>query len=197
MNEIKQQIQSLFRLSETDTDAFLSGFSKIQLKKHDRFVESGIICNKVGLIESGLMMCVYLKNGNQIIEEFAYENHFITNYYSFLTQTPSAKEIVCLENCTIWVTSKPRLEQLSKEHAFIGEMARIMNEKLFLRTHDRVKSLLTDTPTERYQTLIQQRPDLIQRIPQYLMAAYLNVKPETVSRIRRKIVQNRFLDSSQ
>jgi len=62
-----------------------------------------------------------------------------------------------------------------------------MNENLFLKTHNRLTSFLLQSPLERYQRLITERHDLAQRIPQYLIASYLNVKPETISRIRKRI----------
>ena len=138
-----------------------------------------------GMIETGLMACIYNKDGNEVVDEFAFENYFITNYYSFLTHTPSEKEIRCLEDSTVYVITREQLEQLAATHSFIERMSSIMNENLFLRTHTRVKSLLLDTAAERYRQLITERPDLTQRIPQYLIAAFLNVSPETISRIRK------------
>lgn len=175
----------MFKLSAEETAVFLSAFTKISLYKNDVFVDAGMVCNKIGLIEKGLMICVYNKDGNEVVDEFAFENYFITNYYSFLTHTPSEKEIRCIEDTTLYVVTREQLEQLAAAHPFIERMSGIMNEKLFLRAHNRIKSLLLDSASERYHQLISQRQDLAQRIPQYLLAAYLNISPETISRIRK------------
>ncbi|GAL85668.1 hypothetical protein MYP_2897 [Sporocytophaga myxococcoides] len=187
MNNIKNSIRTLFNLSEEEVTIFLSEFNKEKIKKNEVFIAEGGVCHKIGLIESGLMMCVYNKNGNEIIEEFAFENSFITNYYSYLTFKPSQKEIRCIEDTTVYVITRPGLDKLGTLYPFIRDMARKMNEMLFLRNHDRVKSLLLDTPAERYLQLISQKKDLAQRLPQYLIASYLGVAPETVSRIRNKM----------
>ena len=197
MNKIKEHIRSCFKLSEEEANLFLSEFSEIELKKNAVFTKEGEICNKIGIIKNGLMKCTYNKNDEEIIYEFAFENNFVSDYYSFVTNTPSAKEITCIENTTVYVITRQKLEKLGNENHFIESMSREINQQLFLRTHDRLKSFLLDTASERYQKLLSERQDLASRIPQYLIASYLNVKPETISRIRKKITQNDFLDSGQ
>lgn len=187
MEELKKHIRSLFDLRDEETDIFLSEFSRTSLSKNDVFITPGKVCHTIGLIEKGLMKCVYHQNGEEIVFEFAYENSFIADYYSFVTLTPSEKEIRCLENTIVHTISRENLERLGKEHPFIESMSRKINERLFLRMHDRLKSMLLDPAADRYQKLIAERQDLTQRLPQYLLASYLNVKPETISRIRKKI----------
>ncbi len=97
------------------------------------------------------------------------------------------KEIRCSEDTTLYILTREKLEELCAANPFIERMNGKTNEGLFLRMHNRLQSLLLDTPLERYQKLIAERADLANRIPQYLVASYLNVQPETISRIRRKI----------
>ena len=184
---LKEHLASLFNLSAEEANIFLSKFHRTQLRRDEVFVEEGKICNKIGLIEKGLMKCIYNNKGRETVFEFAFENNFISDYYSFVTNTPAEKEIRCLEDTTVYVASREDLERVGREHSFIGRMSREMNERLFLRMHHRLKSMLLDSAVERYQKLLAERQDLVQRIPQYLIASYLNVTPETISRIRRKI----------
>lgn len=188
MDKVREHIASLFKLSEGQASIFLSEFTRKEFKKNDIFMENGKICNKIGLIERGLMKCLFNKNGDEIIFEFAFENNFISDYYSFLTNTPSAKEIRCIEDTTVYVITRESLERLGRDHPFIESMSGQMNQLLFLKMHDRLKSSLLDSAVERYIKLISERSDLVQRIPQYLIASYLNIKPETVSRIRKKYI---------
>lgn len=192
MEKLKQQICLIFEISEEEAEIFLAEFRKTELRKNETFIAAGEICHVVGLIEKGLMVCVYNKDGEDIIDEFGFENGFITNYYSFLTQTPSLKEIRALEPCIVHLISRQSLEKLGNKYPFIERMSRIMNEKLFLRAHERIKSLLLESAHERYEKLIAQRQDLAQRIPQYMIASYLHVKPETISRIRKKISKRNY-----
>ncbi|WP_020531365.1 Crp/Fnr family transcriptional regulator [Flexithrix dorotheae] len=187
MNKIKNYLISTFLLEEKEADIFLSVFTRMELKKNEVFVSLGKVCNKVGLIEQGLMICAYQKDGEDIIDEFAYEPGFVTNYFSFLTQSPSEKEIRCIEDTVVYVAHREGLEKIGMEYPFVESMARLINENLFLNGHERVKSFLLDNAQERYLKLIGERKDLMQRIPQYCAASYLRVKPETISRIRKKI----------
>jgi CRP-like cAMP-binding protein len=187
VKEISTHIAKMFELSAAEVAIFLSQFSRMELTKNTVFAEAGKVCNVVGLIEKGLFKIVYPKDGEEVVFEFAHEYNFISDYYSFVTQKPSEKEISCLEDTVVYVVSRDQLFQLAKEHPFIGRMCASINEKLFLRMHDRLSSMILDSVTVRYQKLLAERPDLAQRIPQYLLASYLNVTPETVSRIRRKM----------
>ena len=186
MEEMKNQLCKDFELTEEDASIFLRAFTPVQLKKHEVFIEEGEICHKIGFIEKGLLMCVYNKDGDEVIDEFSYENNFIADYYSFLTHTPTTKEVRAIEESLIHVVTRAGLENLSSNHSFMDRLIRKINEKLFLRTQLRLKSLMLDSATKRYESLVADKPNLAQRIPQYLIASYLNVKPETVSRIRKK-----------
>lgn len=184
---MQQHIATWFGLSSEEAGIFLSQFSRMQLAKNEVFVEPGKVCNKVGLIEKGLLKCVYNREGEEVVFEFAHEYNFISDYYSFVRQIPSEKEICCLEDTVIHVITREKLDLLCKEYPFIAAISRRINEKLFLRMHERLTSMLLDSATVRYQKLLAEKPSLAQRIPQYLLASYLNVKPETISRIRKKI----------
>ncbi len=182
-------LASNLQLTEEEAVIFLSAFDLMSLKKGELFSPPGEICNRIGLIESGLMKCVLPQEEKEVIFEFAYENSFIADYYSFLKGTPSAKIISCLEPTTIYVITREKLVQLSSRYAFIERISRMTNEQLFIRMHEKSTSLLLDSATVRYRKLIAARQDLAQRIPQYLLASYLNVKPETISRIRKRLVK--------
>ncbi|BAV04085.1 Crp/Fnr family transcriptional regulator [Filimonas lacunae] len=170
-----------------DAEVFLSEFTKVHLKKNDVFVERGKVCDKIGVVEKGLMKVVFDKNGQEVVFGFAFENNFVSDYYSFITKGVSDKAIICIEDTELYVITKQRLWEIAREHAFLSGMSRKVNEQLFLKMHDRLKSLLLDSPAQRYQQMIEDSQGLVNKVPQYLIASYLNVQPETISRIRKKI----------
>lgn len=187
MTTLTNHLVANWNVTETEADTFLSAFEPVKLKKGDVFSSQGIVCNQIGLIVNGLMKCVLVDDASETIFEFAYENSFIADYYSFVTRAPSTKVISCLEPTTVLVITRRKLTELSHKHAFIERISRLTNEQLFIRMHEKATSLLLDSATVRYQKLVAARQDLAQRIPQYLLASYLNVKPETISRIRKRL----------
>lgn len=189
MSNLIVHLASNLQLTEEEATIFLSAFELVTLKKGEVFAYPGDLCKRIGLIESGLMKCVLFQEEKEVVFEFAYENSFIADYYSFVTGTSSKKMISCLEPTTVYVTTKVKLAQLSSRYAFIERISRMTNEQLFIRMHEKSTSLLLDSASERYRKLIVARHDLAQRIPQYLLASYLNVKPETISRIRKQLVK--------
>ena len=136
---------------------------------------------------NGSMLCSYNKNGKKIIDEFSLDKEFITDYISFLTNSPAEKDVKCLENTELLVIDYDDLQKLYAQNQVFERVGRLMAEALFMNWHQKAKSLMLDDAEARYIKLITKRPNLPQRIPQYLIASYLNVKPETLSRIRKKI----------
>lgn len=181
-------VEQRLGIDRLNTELFVALFDLKKLKKGDYFLRNGEVCRKIAFINSGVMYCVYNKDGLDKIDEFSFENDFITDYLSVLTQAPADKDIVCLEDCEILVINTQKLERLYAQNPVFERIGRLMAEGLFINWHLKAKSLFMDDAETRYKTLIAMRPDLPQRVPQYLVASSLNVSPETLSRIRKKMV---------
>ena len=158
--------------------------------KGDKFLISGKTANKLGFVKSGILKCALIGEHKEVVDDFVFEIEFVSNYSSFLTESPSTKEIVCLTDCELWVTSKSKIDVLGKEHQFVSEMARITAEQLFIATHKKLENLRLLSAKERYILLLKNKENLIQKIPQYEIASYLNVTPETVSRIKKELLND-------
>ncbi len=186
-DEIIKHIGQQLPLQEGDLRVFISKFKPVSLEKGEHFIREGQISRKIGFIVNGSMLCSYNKNGKKIIDEFSLDKEFITDYISFLTNSPAEKDVKCLENTELLVIDYDDLQKLYAQNQVFERVGRLMAEALFMNWHQKAKSLMLDDAEARYIKLITKRPKLPQRIPQYLIASYLNVKPETLSRIRKKI----------
>ena len=176
-----------FSISQSEAEVFAAAFDRVNLKKGERFLSRGQICNRVGFVESGLLKCVILGNGKSVVDDFIFENQFVANYYSFLKKEKSNKEITCLKDTVLNVVTRTKLEELAQDHPFIERIARQVAEKLFLNTAKKLEDLKLLRAEERYLKLTGINKRVINEIPQYEIASYLNVSPETVSRIRNKM----------
>lgn len=174
-------------ISMEQATAFAAGFERKSFKKGALFLKLGQTCNAVGFVETGLLKCSLVSEDKTAVDDFIFENQFVANYYSFLKNTPSNKEIACLKDSTIHVIHREQLAAMSKELPFLEEMARKVSEQLFLTTAEKLEDLKMLSAEERYLKLIRNHPNYVNDIPQYEIASFLNVSPETLSRIRKNI----------
>lgn len=186
-SELIKYLKERLQIDNENSLQFVEKFELKKLKKGDYFLQNGTFCKQIAFINKGAMYCVYNKDGIDKIDEFSFESDFITDYLSILIKAPTDKDIICLEDCEILVISMESLEILYNENPVFERIGRLMAEGLFINWHLKAKSLFMDNAETRYQNLIALKPNLPQRVPQYLIASYLNVSPETLSRIRKKI----------
>ena len=115
------------------------------------------------------------------------ENNFVCNYESFLPQTPSTKIIQALEDCEMLLISFADLQIFYKSIAEGERFGRLVIGQIFIQLLRDLSSFYTDTPEFRYEKFVTEHPNLQQRISQYHIASYVGVKPQSLSRIRKRI----------
>jgi CRP-like cAMP-binding protein len=118
---------------------------------------------------------------------FYSEHQFITVYESFIKGLPSKFYIECLESTTLAVFSYENEMKLLEQIPKLELLARLVMEEELSIYQEIIASLITLSPQERYNKLIKKDPKLVQRIPQYYLATYLGITPESLSRIRKRI----------
>ena len=180
-------IKSFIRLESHETDLLEELFKERFIKKGDFFLGEGQVCKYAGFIVKGLMRYYINHDGEDRTYDFAHENNFVCNYESFIPQTPSTKIIQALEDCEILQISYEDLQILYKSIEEGERLGRLVIEQVFIQTLQALTSFYTDAPEYRYEKFIQKHPDLQQRISQYHIASYVGVKPQSLSRIRKRI----------
>lgn len=179
-------IQSIIDLDPKEIDCIKLLWKEKSIKKGDLFLAEGQICKQVGFIVNGLMRYYINHDGEDKTYAFARENNFICNNESFIPQTPSTKIIQALEDCEILQISYEDLQLFYKSVKQAERFGRLVIEQVFIQTLQDLSSFYTDTPKLRYEKFIKEHPDLQQRISQYHIASFVGVKPQSLSRIRKK-----------
>ncbi len=181
------KIMSVISLSSDEKNLISKLFYTKEVKRNEYFLQEGQVCRQVGFITQGLMRYFINDQGEEKTYAFGHENCFVSNYESFVSQKPSAKNIQALENIRLLTISYHDLQQfyqLVKEGERFG---RIVMEGVFIEGLQEISSLYTDTAEQRYENFLQQYPFVVQRIPQYHIASYVGVKPQSLSRIRKRL----------
>lgn len=174
-------------LSARDEKIICSLFHKKHYKKGDHLLESGNICRYITFIDTGLVRYYLSNDGEEQTNYFNKEKEFICYYMSFLPQTPSNVNIQALEDTTVYVISFNDIQKFYKEVEHGERFGRLAIEQVFVNVISQMGSLYTDPPEVRYQKFISNYADIVQRIPQYYIASYVGIKPQSLSRIRRRI----------
>lgn len=187
INSLLDSIQAIITLSSTEKDLVKSLFKEKTYRKGDFFLAEGQICKQVGFVTKGLVRYYINHDGEDKTYDFGQESNFVCNYESFLPQTPSTKSIQALEDCTILQISYDDLQVFYKSVKGAERFGRIVIEQVFMQTLQDLSSFYTDTPELRYEKFLKRHPGLLQRISQYHVASYVGVKPQSLSRIRKRI----------
>ena len=176
------------RLSEEEWLVFEEKLTIQTLKRGKLLTRQGEVCNQVSFINKGLVRFFYTIDGKEINTGFVPANEYIAQYDSFLTRQPASGNIDALEDCELINLSYNDMQALYQSNPVFEKFGRKVAEMLFIMISSQTTMLLTLTPEERYQSVIQNAPYIIQRVPQYMIASYIGITPEHLSRLRKKMM---------
>ncbi len=180
-------IRYLIDLNPEEEETINRLFKLKEIKKGEFFLADGQVCKHAGFIVKGLVRYYINHDGEEKTYEFGQENDFVCNYESFLPQIPSTKIIQALEDCEILQISHTDLQLFYQTVRGAERFGRLVIEQVFVQLLQALSSLYTDLPEVRYKKLFKEHPDLLQRVSQYHIASYVGVKPQSLSRIRKRI----------
>ena len=144
--KLKKYIEQRLQIDTEKAQIFAEQFELKNLSKGDYFLQNGFFCKQIAFINKGAMYCVYNKDGNEIIDEFSLDREFITDYHSFLTNSPADKDVKCLEDTELMVISYEDLQELYAQKPIFEKVGRLMAEALFMSwQRERVRETGGDT----------------------------------------------------
>lgn len=180
-------IKSIIQLSSEEEEIIQTLFKKKTYKKGTFFLNEGEICRQVGFITKGIFRYYINDEGEDKTYGFSQENEFTCNYESFVPQSPSNQIIQALEDTELMVISYDGLKEFYTKIKEGERFGRNIIEQVFVQTLKDRNSFYTDSPQLRYEKFIKDHYDLQQRLPQYYIASFVGVKPQSLSRIRKRI----------
>lgn len=187
MIKIRKYFETILPLTDEEWTAYSSFLTKTKVPKRSYLLEPGKVCDYIAFVEEGSFRFFFNNEGNKIVTAFFFSGEFLSNYRSFLTGMPSTHYIESFSDSTIWMIKKEHQFLLYNQYPKFERLGRIIAENLYLSVAKRVDSFLYETPEERYKDLLKRNSRLLQDVPQYMLASYLGVSPESLSRIRKRI----------
>lgn len=186
-NLILKNISRHIQLTRTEEDYFKSILKHRVLRKRQYLLQAGDVCRYENYIIKGCLRAYTVDNkGEEHIAMFGMEDWWISDLYSFLTETPATQHIDALEDTEVFSIEKKDLENLYKEVPKFDRLMRILLQNAFVANQNRILASISHTAEEQYVAFIQKYPSLEQRVPQHQIASYLGITPETISRIRKQ-----------
>ena len=131
----------------------------------------------------------YLVDGEEKTNNFFTESQWVISLSNMNQSAASTHFLDCCTDCTLLVGNSEKGEAIYKRFPELETVSRKLMEKVFLEQQQIMASFITDSPETRYLKLLQSRPKLIQKIPQYQIASYIGIKPESLSRIRKRLMR--------
>ncbi len=188
MTELYKILKESVGLVKSEIQSLSAKLKKKEYKAKTTIIREGSIAHKLYFIESGLLRTYHLLEGKEISTYFASDNQFISTYSSFISQTPSLEVLETIEDSTVYELSYQSLLELYKESLRFEKLGRILAEKNYLCVLDRTLTMQTKTAKDKYLDFIENYdPKIIQRTPQHMIASFLGITPESLSRIRKQV----------
>ncbi|HEV8286175.1 MAG TPA: Crp/Fnr family transcriptional regulator [Chitinophagaceae bacterium] len=169
--------------------------SKVKVRKYLKgqfVVQNGDVCSYENFVLSGCLKTFYIDNeGQEHIVMFAIENWWTADLGSFITQAPADLNVQCLENSELVQIHYNDLQQLYLEIPKLERFYRIILQKAFVAAQKRIIDTFSQPAVERYIQFREQYPTIEQRVPQYLIASYLGITKEFLSKIRSQLIMQK------
>ncbi|SFS75593.1 Crp/Fnr family transcriptional regulator [Lutibacter maritimus] len=188
-NDIVKLISRFLTLNDEESKAFMECIPIKNFKKGELLLKEGQVSRDSYFVIEGCVRKYYIIDGEERTTEFYVEDESIASLQSYKNKTPANHYFECVEDCRLAVLNFEKEQELFRRVPKYESLCRMTMENDFGDQQETLSQFITSNPEKRYKTLLESRPDLIQRVPQYYLASYLGVKPESLSRIRKRIAK--------
>jgi CRP-like cAMP-binding protein len=174
-------------LSKEESAAIAKSMQTKAIAKGEYLLKEGQISENTYFVLEGCIREFILSDGEEKTTNFFFEEQWAISLNSLSTNKPATHNWVCIEDTTVVVGNEKQAQELFKEFPRFETISRAIMEAAFAEQKEALTTYYTDSPEQRYRKLLKSKPGLIQRIPQYHLASYIGIKPESLSRIRKRI----------
>ena len=186
-NEFLKYFSRFRQLTDEESAAILHDICIERHKKGTILLREGQISKDVYFVLKGCVRQYLISDGDEKNTDFFTEEEWVLTTVNYTDNIPARYYLSCLEDCILVVGNSENDKKLYQNFPELEALARSIMEKEIIKYKETLVSYITDSPEQRYVKLLRNRPELIQRVPQHHLASYLGIKPESLSRIRKRI----------
>ena len=182
-------IERYVTLKDDEKEKLISIIKITKVKKRQFIDQPGFISLYRNYVVKGAFRSFFIDNeGKEHTVQIAVEDWFVSDFYSYITQTPATLFVEALEGSVLFQMKYDEIEKLCSEIHSLSEYYRITTERAFAFSRMRALSNISKTAEERYSELLKRYPGIVTRVPQKIIASYLGMSPEFLSKIKRKVI---------
>ena len=185
-NILVEMMSNFIDLTDDEKQGIIDSFPIKTYKKGADLLKEGQIAYDAFLVIKGCVRKYFIEEGEEKTTDFYTEFQSVVNFESLSNSSPSKYYFTCTEKSTIAIINSEKEKKLYNKFPKFGEVCRVEMEKMLGASQEEFSKFKNSTPKERYLNLLKEKPNLVQRVPQYQLASYLGIKPETLSRIRKR-----------
>ena len=182
-----RQMNEKVGLTKEEEEIIRTYLTPKKIRKKQFLLQEGDVCRHIAFVEKGMLRAYTIgEKGTERIIQFAMEGWTISDLYSFLTSEPATYAIEAIEDSELVLISQQANTELLEKLPRYETYMRILLTNAYIALQRRINSVISNTPEERYNTFTALYPEIVRRVPQHMIAAFMGLTPETLSRVRSK-----------
>lgn len=187
LKDLQEKIRSFTSVSDSDMEFALQFYKKKVLTKVTFILKPEQYIDTFYFIEKGCVSYYTVEDGIKQVMEFFTEGYFFTDLYAYIQQLPSVAYLEALEDTSVYTICKKDVQKIFDYSHQLERFGRLSMQKAFINNFQRIHQIKNMSNQDRYLQLLDRRPSLLQRVPQYLIASYLGLTPVGLSKIRKRL----------
>lgn len=184
-----QKFKEKVPLSEQEEEHIKSYLTAKKIRKKQYLLQEGDICKSLAFVGKGLLREYLVDDAGEHIIQFAIEGWTIADLLSFLTSEPATYNIDAIEDSELVLISKSAHEELLLKEPKYETYMRLLMTNAYVALQKRLTSFISSPVEDQYTSFTRMYPNIVQRVPQHMIASYMGLTPETLSRVRKKITK--------
>lgn len=184
--QLLEVFNSISSLSENEEGSLLAIIKEKHLDKGEFLTKEGMLPNEFAFIQQGYLRKYYINNGNEITDSFYFDNEFCADLPSIIGKQKTHSYFEAMKPTDLIIIPYSQFQLLTEKHHVFDHIYKVLLEQTFLQFYNRTRSLIEQTPKERYDEIVKSNPKILLNATQYHIASYIGISYQHLSRLRGK-----------